>query len=52
MNAAISAARQSQKSKFRSYDACGHCKRPLSIAEVIERHCEECGSTTVREVRQ
>ncbi|MBX4902428.1 hypothetical protein HJA87_22910 [Rhizobium bangladeshense] len=35
------------------YTACPRCGRALSIAEVIERHCENCGrQTEPREIRQ
>ena len=28
------------------YTGCPNCGRALSIAEVIERHCEDCGRQT------
>ncbi|MBX4908476.1 MULTISPECIES: hypothetical protein [Rhizobium] len=35
------------------YTGCPHCGRALSIAEVIERHCENCGrQTEPEEMRQ
>ncbi|WP_184458487.1 hypothetical protein [Rhizobium aethiopicum] len=35
------------------YIGCPHCGRALSIAEVIERHCENCGrQTEPEEMRQ
>ncbi|ARQ09146.1 hypothetical protein NXC12_CH01068 [Rhizobium etli] len=35
------------------YTGCPHCGRALSIAEVIERHCENCGrQTQPEEMRQ
>ncbi|SCB59917.1 hypothetical protein GA0061105_108276 [Rhizobium aethiopicum] len=35
------------------YTGCPHCGRTLSIAEVIERHCEQCGrQTDPEEMRQ
>ncbi|AIC26237.1 hypothetical protein IE4771_CH01086 [Rhizobium etli bv. mimosae str. IE4771] len=35
------------------YTGCPNCERALSIAEVIERHCENCGrQTNPEEMRQ
>lgn len=35
------------------YTGCPRCGRALSIAEVIERHCENCGrQTEPEEMRQ
>ncbi|OWO92578.1 hypothetical protein B5E41_22555 [Rhizobium esperanzae] len=35
------------------YTGCLNCGRALSIAEVIERHCENCGrQTNPEEMRQ
>ncbi|MDF0694928.1 hypothetical protein PYR71_00075 [Rhizobium sp. MC63] len=35
------------------YTGCPKCGRALSIAEVIERHCENCGrQTNPEEMRQ
>ena len=35
------------------YTGCPNCGRALSIAEVIERHCENCGrQTNPEEMRQ
>ncbi|PCK83615.1 hypothetical protein CPT32_28235 [Rhizobium sophoriradicis] len=35
------------------YTGCPNCGRALSIAEVIERHCENCGrQTKPEEMRQ
>ena len=35
------------------YTGCPNCGRALSIAEVIERHCEDCGrQTNPEEMRQ
>ncbi|TLX13069.1 hypothetical protein [Rhizobium sp. MHM7A] len=35
------------------YTGCPNCGRTLSIAEVIERHCESCGrQTEPEEMRQ
>ncbi|MBX4919742.1 hypothetical protein HJA76_08440 [Rhizobium bangladeshense] len=35
------------------YTGCPNCGRALSIAEVIERHCENCGrQTEPEEMRQ
>ncbi|ANK90576.1 MULTISPECIES: hypothetical protein [Rhizobium] len=35
------------------YTGCPQCGRALSIAEVIERHCENCGrQTEPEEMRQ
>ncbi|KKZ87352.1 hypothetical protein B5K05_07620 [Rhizobium phaseoli] len=35
------------------YTGCPNCGRALSIAEVIERHCEDCGrQTDPEEMRQ
>ncbi|WP_064694139.1 hypothetical protein [Rhizobium aegyptiacum] len=35
------------------YTGCPNCGRALSIAEVIERHCENCGrKTDPTEMRQ
>jgi hypothetical protein len=44
MNATITAARQIQRQALRpTFHICRECERPLSIAEFIERHCEDCG---------
>ncbi len=48
MTSTICAARQIQHRQVhppRHYQ-CSECNRVLSIAEVIERHCEGCGSKT------
>nr|WP_246809166.1 endonuclease Q family protein [Rhizobium leguminosarum] len=35
------------------YTGCPNCGKALSIAEVIERHCETCGrQTNPKEMRQ
>ncbi|WP_085061921.1 hypothetical protein [Rhizobium leguminosarum] len=35
------------------YAGCPNCGKALSIAEVIERHCETCGrQTNPKEMRQ
>lgn len=46
MTSLICAARQIQRRQFHPhrYHECQECDRVLSIAEVIERHCEGCGS--------
>ncbi|MBX4938615.1 hypothetical protein HJA97_14010 [Rhizobium binae] len=41
----ISHARRIQRPGVR-YTGCPNCGRALSIAEVIERHCEDCGRQT------
>nr|WP_245423749.1 endonuclease Q family protein [Rhizobium sp. M1] len=41
----ISGARRIQRPGDR-YTGCPNCGRALSIAEVIERHCENCGRQT------
>ncbi|PDT33246.1 hypothetical protein CO671_25930 [Rhizobium sp. M10] len=41
----ISGARRIQRPGDR-YTGCPSCGRALSIAEVIERHCENCGRQT------
>jgi hypothetical protein len=48
MTSNICAARQIQRREANPsrYHQCPACKRTLSIAEVIERHCEGCDSTT------
>jgi len=42
--AVVSAARRIQRHTIHpsTYAACPKCKRTLSIAEVIERHCISC----------
>ena len=48
----ISDARRIQRPGVR-YTGCPNCGRALSIAEVIERHCEDCGrQTDPEEMRQ
>ncbi|MBB3521083.1 hypothetical protein [Rhizobium sp. BK456] len=43
----VEAARQSQRAAFRStFHVCGNCDRTLSVAEFIERHCEDCNGYT------
>lgn len=52
MNARLSASIQSRKARFQPFHCCPSCEKPLSIAEVIERHCERCGiATEPQEVR-
>ncbi len=36
----------SERAIIISYDACNVCGKSLSIAEVIEKHCEDCGYKT------
>ncbi|WP_246724737.1 endonuclease Q family protein [Rhizobium phaseoli] len=37
----------------RRYTGCPNCGKALSIAEVIERHCENCGrQTSPKDMRQ
>nr|WP_183844544.1 hypothetical protein [Rhizobium etli] len=48
----ISGARRIQRPGDR-YTGCPNCGRALSIAEVIERHCEDCGrQTNPEEIRR
>lgn len=51
MNTRLTSAIQSRKAPFQPYSTCPKCERVLSIAEVIERHCERCGQTEPQEVR-
>ena len=51
MNTRLSSAIQSRKAQFHNFHQCPKCERALSIAEVIERHCERCGQTEPQEVR-
>ncbi|TBY54549.1 hypothetical protein E0H59_13785 [Rhizobium leguminosarum bv. viciae] len=47
VSAAVEAARQSQRSALRmNFTGCPNCGKALSIAEVIERHCENCERET------
>jgi len=54
VSASLEAARQAQRSAVRaSFTGCSECRKPLSIAEIIERHCEKCGcDTNPKEMRQ
>lgn len=39
----VTAARQAQRASLRiHYTGCPHCRRALTIAETIERHCIDC----------
>ena len=52
MTSRLSAAIQSRKARFHPFHCCRSCEKQLSIAEVIERHCERCGKgTEPQEVR-
>ncbi|SMF65648.1 hypothetical protein SAMN02982989_3387 [Xaviernesmea oryzae] len=43
ISASVEAARQSQRAALRlHFTGCPECGRALSIAEIIERHCENC----------
>lgn len=46
MSSNVDAARKTQLRQFRicAHLECPDCRRILSIAEVIERHCEGCDS--------
>lgn len=40
----VEASRQASRAIHQtSYQGCPHCQRRLSIAEQIERHCDDCG---------
>ena len=50
----IEASIQSQRSIHHTvYEGCPHCHRRLTIVEIAERHCDECGkSISPREVQE
>ncbi len=50
----IEATRQAQHAFHQTaYEGCPECQRRLSIAEIVERHCDDCGkSISPMEVRE
>jgi hypothetical protein len=47
MTSSIDAARRTQTTaQFQTVYRCKACKRALSVAEFIERHCESCENVT------
>lgn len=51
----IEASCQAYRSEYRqtAYEGCPHCHRRLTIVEIAERHCDECGkSISPREVQE
>jgi ribosomal protein S27AE len=53
INVSTPAATGPMKRSSLRYTGCPHCGKALSIAEVIERHCEKCGrQTNPQEMRQ
>ena len=43
VSAAIESTRKAQAIHSTTFHICKSCTKTLSIAEFIERHCEECG---------
>ncbi|WHO72503.1 hypothetical protein [Rhizobium sp. BT03] len=53
INASIQATVGPFQRENARYTGCPNCGKALSIAEVIERHCENCGrQTSPKEMRQ